>query len=104
MCGIAGYFGEAGSVAVVKRMADSLRHRGPDDSGIAALPDPYGGVRGAFGHRRLSILDLSEAGHQPMLTPDGRFTLAFNGEIYNFRELRRELEQGGVGFRSGSDT
>jgi len=85
-------------------MTEALAHRGPDDAGLSPLHTEVGGTAGAFGHRRLSILDLSSAGHQPMCTPDGRFTLAYNGEIYNFRELRQALERTGVRFSSQSDT
>jgi asparagine synthase (glutamine-hydrolysing) len=79
-------------------MADCLLHRGPDAGGVWA----EGPV--AFGHRRLKIIDLTEGGAQPMHTPDGRFVIVYNGEIYNFKALRRELEQQGVRFRSTSDT
>jgi asparagine synthase (glutamine-hydrolysing) len=79
-------------------MSGVLRHRGPDDSGLAL----YGPVGFAF--RRLAILDLSPAGHQPMETPDGRLAVVFNGEIYNYLELRAELAAQGHVFRSGSDT
>jgi asparagine synthase (glutamine-hydrolysing) len=81
-------------------MTAALEHRGPDDSGIHALPD--GGP--VLGHRRLSILDLSALGHQPMQSPCGRYWVVYNGEIYNFREIRRELEQHQHSFRSDSDT
>ncbi|HSP31171.1 MAG TPA: asparagine synthetase B, partial [Halomonas sp.] len=70
-------------------MADTLRHRGPDDGGIWV--DGDAGV--ALGHRRLSILDLSPAGHQPMLSACQRYVLIFNGEIYNHQQLRTELEK-----------
>lgn len=79
-------------------MAGLLRHRGPDDEGFEE------GDGWALGFRRLSILDLTSAGHQPMQSPDGRFWLVFNGEIYNYRELRRDLEQDGERFKGGSDT
>jgi asparagine synthase (glutamine-hydrolysing) len=79
-------------------MADRIAHRGPDDHGVAVI-GPCG-----LGHRRLSIIDLSPLGHQPMQTEDGRVTIAFNGEIYNFPELRAELEQAGIRFKSRSDT
>jgi len=90
------------------------RHRGPDDFGFLSmeggsvksgheLPDPFPGEVG-FLHWRLSILDLTSAGWQPMSTEDGRHHLIFNGEIYNYLELRGELEQKGINFRSHSDT
>jgi asparagine synthase (glutamine-hydrolysing) len=85
---------------VVARMAAALVHRGPDDAG--AWVDPAAGV--AFGFRRLAILDLSPTGHQPMHSRDGRFTTVFNGEIYNHRDLRRDLEGRGRSFRGTSDT
>ena len=84
--------------APVARMLATLHHRGPDDQGL------YASGSAAFGFRRLSILDLSPAGHQPMSTPDGQVTIVFNGEIYNFLELRRDLELRGYVFRSRSDT
>jgi len=104
MCGLAGFvdFGGAVSVdaqaATCGRMADALAHRGPDDRGV--WTDPAAGV--ALGHRRLSILDLSPLGHQPMVSASGRFVIAYNGEIYNFQALRGELE--GYPFRGRSDT
>ena len=79
-------------------MRDALAHRGPDGKGLY-----LDGALG-LGHRRLSIIDLSEAASQPMLSPDGRVALVYNGEIYNFRELRRELEKAGWTFRTRSDT
>lgn len=101
MCGIAGiarFDGRPVLAGEVEVMAKTLSHRGPDDGGAF--------VDGAFGmgHRRLSIIDLSPAGHQPMLTADGGIAIAFNGEIYNFEQLRRELQALGVCFRSRSDT
>src|SRR5712692_9856384 len=84
----------------VQRMAASLRHRGPEDEGCWV--DAHQGV--ALGHRRLSIIDLSPAGRQPMQSQCGRFILVFNGEIYNFKALRRELEGLGQAFRGHSDT
>src|SRR5690348_3709448 len=81
-------------------MARSLAHRGPDDEG--AWVDPVAGV--ALGNRRLAIIDLSPGGHQPMRSASGRYVITFNGEIYNFEELRKELAAGGCGFRSHSDT
>jgi asparagine synthase (glutamine-hydrolysing) len=106
MCGIAGFVDlSCGTpadrlVATVRRMAHSLRHRGPDDEG--AWIEAEAGV--ALGHRRLSILDLSPAGHQPMESKNGRYVLSYNGEVYNFSELRSELEGKGVVFRSDCDT
>lgn len=106
MCGIAGFWDLSRStsrerlLAVATAMADSLVHRGPDDSG--AWADEGSGI--ALGHRRLSILDLSAAGHQPMHSADGRYVVVFNGEIYNFLDIRRELESLGHAFRGHSDT
>ena len=102
MCGICGivYSDREKQVqeASIVRMRDILKHRGPDDAGI--FPENNIGL----GHRRLSIIDLSERGHQPMSTPDGRFWIVYNGEVYNFKELRRTLESEGVRFRSNTDT
>lgn len=100
MCGITGFAGceRLDAAAVVLRMAGALAHRGPDDEGA------WAGDGTAFGFRRLSILDLSPTGRQPMATPDGRLVVAFNGEIYNFVELRAELESAGEAFRGTSDT
>jgi len=106
MCGIAGFATSTSMTGVrlagiAGAMAASLSHRGPDDDGIWV--DERHGV--ALGHRRLSILDLSQAGHQPMVSADGRLVLVFNGEVYNYRALRRELtEVGGHRFRGESDT
>ncbi len=86
--------------AVAERMSATLRHRGPDDAGHWV--DASTGV--AFGFRRLAILDLSPLGHQPMVSESGRYVVVFNGEIYNFKELRAELEGHGHRFRGGSDT
>ncbi len=83
---------------VLKRMTDSIAHRGPDGEGHYV----DGGI--GLGHRRLSIIDLSAAGHQPMATEDGQYVLAFNGEVYNFRELRIELEAKGYHFHSNTDS
>ena len=101
MCGIAGYVhldDSPASPAVLKRMTDAIAHRGPDGEGHWI----EGNV--AIGHRRLAIIDPSPLGRQPMLSPDHRFVLSYNGEIYNFRELRLELEAAGTPFRSDSDT
>lgn len=102
MCGIAGVFHRDRSAtvsrALIQEMTERLIHRGPDDGGVALL-GPC-----ALGHRRLSILDLSPLGHQPMSTPDGRYWITFNGEIYNYQALRDLLVAEGVVFRSTSDT
>jgi asparagine synthase (glutamine-hydrolysing) len=106
MCGLTGFFrlsnlaGRDAPDAIATRMADTLRHRGPDDGGVWV--DVGAGI--ALGQRRLSIVDLSLEGHQPMLSACGRYVLAFNGEIYNFRALHRELESLGEKFRGHSDT
>lgn len=102
MCGIAGWVGLDGSAQGLKAMTDVLAHRGPDGEGQAILPLGDGLVAG-FGHRRLSIIDLA-TGDQPMVSHDGRFTITFNGEIYNFVELRAELLQRGAQLRTRSDT
>jgi len=101
MCGIAGSWHRDGRPAdpdVVVRMLDRQRHRGPDDRGT------WAGGTAALGLDRLSILDLSPHGHQPFVTPDGSSALAYNGEVYNWRDLRRELEREGVRFTSQCDT
>ena len=103
MCGIAGYISRRGiDPALLRRMGDRIRHRGPDDHG--EWLDRAGGV--GFAHRRLSIIDLSAAGHQPMASADGRYMLSYNGEIYNHAELRRDLDRdhGPVAWRGHSDT
>lgn len=104
MCGLAGLVGVQGDAEQLRgwtqAMTDAIRHRGPDDEG--QWLDAAQGV--ALGQRRLAIVDLSPLGHQPMLSADGRFVLVFNGEIYNFRTLRSELELLGYPFRSRSDT
>jgi asparagine synthase (glutamine-hydrolysing) len=106
MCGIAGLldlkrkFGVDQLHAVALRMAESLRHRGPDDQGL--WTDAEAGI--AFGHTRLAIIDLSAAGAQPMASSCGRFMLCYNGEVYNAAELRAELEAAGRKFRGHSDT
>src|SRR6476659_2534932 len=85
-------------------MTAAIAHRGPDDEGFAKLTGLDGALRGGFGNRRLAILDLSIAGHQPMWSADGRFCLSYNGEIYNFRELRDELVREGARFESTGDS
>ena len=101
MCGIAGLYDLRGAPvepSVIASMRDALAHRGPDDEGLL--------VEGnlGLGHRRLSIIDLTKAARQPMQSPDGRISVIFNGEIYNFRELRALLEKCGWEFRTRSDT
>src|ERR1700732_1690538 len=86
--------------AELRTMSAALAHRGPDDDGVWC--DVAAGI--GFGHRRLSIIDLSPLGHQPMASRSGRFTITFNGEIYNYRELRSELLALGHPFRGASDT
>lgn len=102
MCGILGFFSPDGDVSrwqeAFPQAVGSLAHRGPDGSGH------WSGAGALLGHTRLAVLDLSDAGAQPMRSADGRFVLVFNGEIYNFRALRRELEPLGHAFRSQSDT
>ena len=99
MCGIAGYQGGFGP-DLIERMSRAVAHRGPDDAGTWSAANHAV----AFAHRRLAILDLSPAGHQPMHDRSGRLTITYNGEIYNFPALRAELEASGVTFRSRSDT
>lgn len=102
MCGIAGISSRLGNVtrADVEAMRDRLTHRGPDDAGVWVAADGSVGL----GHRRLSIIDLSERGHQPMTNEDGTIWLVFNGEIYNFKALRQELIEAGHVFRSDTDS
>lgn len=102
MCGIVGQVNASNPIdhACFQRMCRALAHRGPDAEGVRFLTDN----RVALGHRRLSIIDLSDDGLQPMATADGRWSITYNGEIYNYRELRRELEHHGHNFRSQSDT
>src|SRR3990167_6222152 len=102
MCGIAGILNDRSSEPgrLVSEMIGAIRYRGPDDSGVWC--DERVGI--GLGHARLSILDLSPEGHQPMASAGGRYVLTYNGEVYNFQELRRELENDGVRFRGHSDT
>ncbi|NJM74457.1 MAG: asparagine synthase (glutamine-hydrolyzing) [Acaryochloridaceae cyanobacterium RU_4_10] len=104
MCGIAGILTQNGREEnldiPIQRMQQALQHRGPDDRGIFIAPDR----QAAIAHTRLAILDLSSAGHQPMCTPDGRYWITFNGEIYNFRELRQIQIDRGETFHSQTDT
>jgi asparagine synthase (glutamine-hydrolysing) len=96
MCGIAGMVGPGADPAIVARMTTAQKHRGPDGEGF------YSTMGVALGHRRLKIIDLSDAGRQPMSTTDGRYTLVYNGEVYNYRELRAELAD--ANFRSQTDS
>jgi len=105
MCGLAGFFGpptrnDAELQSIAQRMNDTIYLRGPDSHGVWS--DQQHGI--ALGHRRLSILDLSPEGHQPMASQKGRFVIVFNGEVYNFQELRKELEIFGHSWRGHSDT
>ena len=104
MCGIAGLVG-TNPKDCIAAMLQSIEHRGRDDEGVwTSDPIDDFGRRASLGHRRLSIIDTSPAGHQPMLSPDGRFVVTLNGEIYNYRELREELRAKGRSFRTESDT
>ncbi len=101
MCGIAGYINlnsKPASEIILKKMTDKISHRGPDGEG------QFIDGCAALGHRRLAIIDLSPAGHQPMLSSEGRYVITFNGEVYNFKEIRIELESLGHSFRSKTDT
>jgi asparagine synthase (glutamine-hydrolysing) len=101
MCGICGIFnlnGEPASRVLLRQMTDAIAHRGPDGEGF--FIDSFIGL----GHRRLAIIDPSPLGHQPMSTPDGRYVITYNGEVYNFQELRSELEALGHPFRSKTDS
>ena len=102
MCGIAGRLnfrsGRPVDADVIRGMTDLIAHRGPDGQGVMA--DGHVGL----GHRRLAIIDLSDAACQPMHAEDAPVWISFNGEIYNFLEIRQELERRGVRFRSRSDT
>lgn len=106
MCGLAGFIDTSGAkndgqlAAMVSRMAETLRHRGPDDDGI--WTEAQAGI--ALGFRRLAILDLTQSGHQPMVSRCQRFVIVFNGEIYNHADLRKQLEIEGHAFRGRSDT
>lgn len=97
MCGIAGYMGR-GNKAILEKMTNAIGHRGPDDDGF------FVDANVGLGHRRLSIIDLSPLGHQPMWSHDQTVAIVFNGEIYNFQELKKELVAKGYPFKSHSDT
>ncbi len=101
MCGIVGLINRDQALVdepVLRSMRNALAHRGPDDSGLYI----DGGI--GLGHQRLAVIDVTHAGHQPMASPDGRYILVYNGEIYNFQDLRQLLEKEGWVFRSRSDT
>ena len=104
MCGLAGYFNVQGldsnAEEICLAMTSKLIHRGPDDAGIWLNPEH--GI--ALGHRRLSIQDLSSSGHQPMESSSGRYIIVYNGEIYNFRKIQKELVNRGYEFHGHSDT
>lgn len=106
MCGLAGFVDLSTNPKTddltdnLQRMVNTLRHRGPDDRGLWV--DAQLGL--ALGHTRLAIIDLSSEGHQPMMSPGGRYQLVFNGEIYNHGVLRKQLEEEGARFRGHSDT
>ena len=106
MCGIVGFLSHRTDVsaeamgALAQQMADTLAHRGPDGDGVWV--DPAAGI--ALGHRRLAIIDLSAGGRQPMMSASGRYVISYNGEVYNFLDLRAELEAAGHRFRAGTDT
>ncbi len=105
MCGLTGFWkvpgdAEEAMISMGAAMSRSLLHRGPDDDGLWV--DPAAGI--ALASRRLAILDLSPAGHMPMVSHCGRYVIAYNGEIYNFQDIRRELEGRGRKFVSNSDT
>src|SRR5271165_5745219 len=109
MCGIAGYFDRtntscaADMMSLAGKMVDTLAHRGPDDRGVWV--DPDSGI--ALGHRRLSIIDVSAAGHQPMTSASGRFVVVFNGEIYNYLQVLDDLKKASrteIRLRGHSDT
>jgi asparagine synthase (glutamine-hydrolysing) len=102
VCGIVGKYNFQSEAPVssdlIEKMCNKIVYRGPDDGGIYT-DGPIG-----LGHRRLSIIDLSEKGHQPMLTSDGEICIVFNGEIYNFQEIRKQLLAKGYSFTSTTDT
>lgn len=104
MCGIVALLSVDAVPApgLIERMRDRLAHRGPDGAGSWQTATGHGGI--ALGHRRLAIIDVSTGGHQPKLSPDGRVALTFNGEIYNYIELREELRAQGFVFQTASDT
>jgi asparagine synthase (glutamine-hydrolysing) len=111
MCGIFGIIAKDDIYVDLSKSLKLLHHRGPDDGGAvywrpgqSGVVDRPGLCRVALGHRRLSVIDLSQAGHQPMASADGRWWLVYNGEVYNYLELRAELEESGYSFHSRTDT
>jgi asparagine synthase (glutamine-hydrolysing) len=106
ICGVVDFDGAPVAAAVLREMTDTVAHRGPDAEGFVFLPrdGEEGPVKVGLGHRRLAIIDLSPSGAQPMTNEDGTLWVVLNGEIYNFRELRAELEARGHPFKSQSDT
>ena len=103
MCGIAGLIDLQSEIAICP-MLESIEHRGRDDHGVWSSNEIDGqGRKISLGHRRLAIIDTSPSGHEPMLTEDGRYVLTFNGEIYNYKELRQQLQSLGHRFRTDSD-
>src|SRR2546430_11374192 len=106
MCGIAGIIGRIGdrNRAALKRMSDAMIHRGPDGQGMWESTPDARGFGALLAHRRLAILDLSPAGAQPMVDPVAGHVIVFNGEIYNFQELRDRLLAAGERFESTGDT
>ena len=105
MCGIVGFWQQRTSLEgdlsdTILKMTSALVHRGPDDQDVWI--DPTTGL--ALGHQRLSIIDRSAKGRQPMVSSSGRYVLTYNGEVYNFLKLRRELEARGIRFKSNTDT
>jgi len=104
MCGIAGIVGSDPD-KLIPAMLQSIEHRGRDDEGVwTSEAIDSDGRRVCFGHRRLAIIDPSVAGHQPMLSANGRFVITLNGEIYNYRELREQLKAKGHHFGTQTDT
>jgi asparagine synthase (glutamine-hydrolysing) len=103
MCGICGYIGRSDEQAVVA-MTRLMAHRGPDGEGVRCFPSVDGSVPAALGHRRLSIIDPTPRGAQPMSYADGRYWITYNGELYNFKQLRKDLERDGFDFATETDT
>src|SRR6185312_4179236 len=107
MCGITGFINFTSTTSkldeqVLAKMSHSLLHRGPDDIGIKIFKNEFANI--GLGHRRLSIIDLSKSGHQPMIVGNDNYSIVFNGEVYNYKEIRAKLESLGYDFNSTSDT